>query len=130
MQFYRKVNRIMLDKIKIEYLHDNQVVRLTLNAPKANILDAEMMTQLQTCFEEFKDRQDLKLIQFIGEGDHFSFGASVAEHAKEKAPQMLRQFHSLFYSAISDIVSNTQIILGMIHYIFIISRLVNYLVLM
>ncbi len=102
----------MSDKIKKEYLFDNQVVRLTLNAPKANVLDSEMMGQLQVCFDEFKNKPGLKLIQFIGEGDHFSFGASVEEHTKENAPQMLKQFHALFYSMIELSIPSLAIISG------------------
>ncbi len=90
----------MADKILSESLHDGQVIRLTLNSPKANVLDSEMMTDLQNCFDSFKNNNDLKLIQFIGAGNHFSFGASVEEHTKEKAPGMLKQFHKLFYSLI------------------------------
>jgi cyclohexa-1,5-dienecarbonyl-CoA hydratase len=88
----------MADKILSESLHDGQVVRLTLNAPKANVLDAEMMAVLQSAFDELKQKPDVKLIQFIGAGNHFSFGASVPEHTKEKAPAMLKQFHRLFFS--------------------------------
>jgi cyclohexa-1,5-dienecarbonyl-CoA hydratase len=38
----------------------------------------------------------LKAIVFEGAGAHFCFGASVAEHTRERAPGMLRQFHALF----------------------------------
>jgi cyclohexa-1,5-dienecarbonyl-CoA hydratase len=88
----------MGDKIIVENLHDGLVIRITLNAPKGNVLDAAMMTELQTALENLKDQPHVKLIQFIGEGSHFSFGASVAEHTREKAGQMLAQFHKLFYT--------------------------------
>jgi cyclohexa-1,5-dienecarbonyl-CoA hydratase len=88
----------MTEKIIHEYLHENQVVRITLNSPKGNVLDAAMMNELQTVFVGLKDQPQVKLIQFIGEGKHFSFGASVEEHTKENAQQMLKQFHQLFYT--------------------------------
>jgi cyclohexa-1,5-dienecarbonyl-CoA hydratase len=88
----------MPDKILTESLHDGQVVRLTLNAPKANVLDAEMMTDLKKALDDSGRQPDVKLLQFIGAGDHFCFGASVAEHVREKAPGMLKQFHGLFYT--------------------------------
>jgi len=34
---------------------------------------------------------------FEGEGKHFSFGASVPEHTKDKAAMMLKAFHGMFY---------------------------------
>lgn len=88
----------MSEKILIEPIHDGQVVRLTLNAPKANILDAEMMAELQKALDDLRGQPSVKLVQFTGAGDHFCFGASVPEHTCEKAPQMLKQFHQLFYT--------------------------------
>jgi enoyl-CoA hydratase/carnithine racemase len=82
---------MIMEKIISESLFDGQVIRFTLNAPKANVLDSEMMTELQSGLANIG--QDVKLIQFIGAGYHFSFGASVPEHTKENAPEMLRQFH-------------------------------------
>ncbi len=88
----------MSDKILSQSLHGDQVIRLTLNAPKANVLDAEMMTDLQRALDELREQPDVKFLQFAGAGDHFCFGASVAEHVREKAPQMLKHFHQLFYT--------------------------------
>ena len=87
-----------MGEITTESLFSGQVVRFTLNAPKANVLDAEMMMALQSELEE--TGADVKLIQFTGAGDHFSFGASVPEHSKENAPEMLRHFHGLFLTLI------------------------------
>jgi cyclohexa-1,5-dienecarbonyl-CoA hydratase len=88
----------MADKILTESLHGDQVIRLTLNAPKANVLDSEMMTDLQKALDALPQQPNVKLLQFTGAGDHFCFGASVAEHVRDKAPQMLKQFHQLFYT--------------------------------
>lgn len=96
----------MSDKIISEELHDGQVVRLTLNSPKGNVLDGEMMGQLQSQFDNLAEKNGVKLIQFTGTGDHFSFGASVEEHTKENAPEMLANFHKLFYS-LSDLAIPT-----------------------
>ncbi|MEE9443579.1 MAG: enoyl-CoA hydratase-related protein [candidate division Zixibacteria bacterium] len=88
----------MAKKIDVQYTHDNQVVRITLNSPKGNVLDAVMMDDIRKTLEELKDQPQVKLIQFTGAGGHFCFGASVPEHTKDKAPQMLKQFHGLFYT--------------------------------
>jgi cyclohexa-1,5-dienecarbonyl-CoA hydratase len=87
-----------MEKIKAEYLFDNSVAKVTLNAPKGNVMDIVMMHDLQELFGQFESMNSLKLITFEGEGNHFSFGASVEEHKKEQAGEMLRNFHSLFYS--------------------------------
>ncbi|UCE25640.1 MAG: enoyl-CoA hydratase/isomerase family protein [Candidatus Zixiibacteriota bacterium] len=88
----------MADKVLIQPQHEGQIVTLTLNAPKANVLDAEMMNDLQKALDDLGQQPDVKLVQITGAGDHFSFGASVPEHTRDKAPEMLRQFHGLFYS--------------------------------
>jgi cyclohexa-1,5-dienecarbonyl-CoA hydratase len=86
----------MADRILVEPRHDGQVVRLVLNAPKANVLDAAMMEELHAAFAALRDRPETKLLEFRGAGAHFSFGASVPEHVREKAPGMLDRFHGLF----------------------------------
>ncbi len=54
----------------------------------------------------FKNNNDIKLITFEGAGKHFSFGASVEEHTKENAPEMLQKFHQIFYT-ITDLAIPT-----------------------
>jgi cyclohexa-1,5-dienecarbonyl-CoA hydratase len=102
----------MADKILTESLHGDRVIRLTLNAPKANVLDAEMMTDLQKALDELRRQPDVKLLQFVGAGDHFCFGASVAEHVREKAPHMLKQFHQLFYTLADLAIPTAALISG------------------
>jgi len=99
-----------MSKIIKEELFDGQVVRLTFNAPKANVLDGEMMAELQSGLGEISP--DVKLIQFTGAGDHFSFGASVAEHTKENAPEMLRRFHELFKTMINLSIPTMALVSG------------------
>ncbi len=96
----------MADKVLTESLFDGQVVRLTLNAPKANILDSQMMSELNAAFDDLRRQPQVKLVQFVGAGDHFCFGASVPEHTRENAPRMLEQFHGLFY-ALADLAIPT-----------------------
>ncbi len=99
-----------MSKIIKEELFDGQIVRFTFNAPKANVLDAEMMAELQSGLGEIN--RDVKLIQFIGAGDHFSFGASVPEHTKENVLEMLRQFHGLFKTMINLSVPTMAMVSG------------------
>lgn len=87
-----------MQKIKLEYTHNNSVARIILDDEKGNVLDSIMMNELNELLDSFKDKNDLKLITFEGAGKHFSFGASVEEHTKEKAAGMLKSFHQIFYS--------------------------------
>jgi cyclohexa-1,5-dienecarbonyl-CoA hydratase len=71
-------------KAKLEFLHDERVARVTLAAPKANVLDEPMIEALGDIFGELADRRDLCAIVITGEGPHFSFGASIEEHVPEQ----------------------------------------------
>jgi cyclohexa-1,5-dienecarbonyl-CoA hydratase len=84
------------DKINVETTHEGQVLRITLATPPANILDAGTMAEIVACLDDEGASKDLKAIVFAGEGKHFCFGASVAEHQKEQAPAMIGSFHGLF----------------------------------
>jgi len=102
----------MTGKIIIESLREEQVVRFTLNNPKSNVLDSIMMKDLKDALIDLKQKPHVKLIQFIGAGDHFCFGASVPEHVRDKAPQMLQQFHGLFYTLIDLAIPTAALVSG------------------
>jgi cyclohexa-1,5-dienecarbonyl-CoA hydratase len=102
----------MADKVLTESLHDGQVVRLILNAPKANILDSQMMSGLTTALDSVRSQLRVKLVQLVGAGDHFCFGASVPEHTRENAPRMLEQFHGLFYTLADLAVPSAALVSG------------------
>ncbi len=89
-----------MEKIEISYSHENTVCRVILNDGEGNVLDSVMMSDLLTLFDEIKENSDIKLITLEGKGQHFSFGASVREHAKENAHDMITTFHQIFYKII------------------------------
>ncbi len=84
------------EKIKVEFTHDRQVLRITLADPPGNVLAASMMAEIVACLDEQTENAGLKAIVFEGEGKHFCFGASVEEHQKAQAPGMIHSFHGLF----------------------------------
>ena len=89
------------NKLKVDFSHDGQVLNLTLNAPKGNVLDKEMMSELQKAIERKAAQSSVKAIVLRGEGAHFSFGASVPEHMKENVAEMLATFHDLLRALIA-----------------------------
>ncbi len=102
-----------MQKIKVEYQFENSVARIILNDGKANILDKIMMSELVELLSSFKSNKDLKLITFEGAGNNFSYGASVEEHQKELAGEMLKSFHKIFYTIIDLNIPTMAIISGM-----------------
>jgi cyclohexa-1,5-dienecarbonyl-CoA hydratase len=89
-----------MQKIKVEFLYDDTVARVILDDGKANILDAIMMGEITAFLTSLKSKKNIKLITFEGAGNNFSYGASVAEHTKDKAAAMLEGFHEMFFTLI------------------------------
>ena len=76
-------------------------VRITLGGSKGNILTRQAMHELRSALGDAKHDPNVKAILFMGEGKHFSFGASVEEHQREQAAGMIHDFHEL----ISDVAN-------------------------
>ena len=83
-------------KIRTEVLNDGAVWRATLAAPKGNVLDSAMTSELADLFRRAERERKLKVLLLGAEGKHFCFGASVEEHRPERVGRMLGDFHELF----------------------------------
>jgi cyclohexa-1,5-dienecarbonyl-CoA hydratase len=82
-------------KATLAFEHDDRVARVTLAAPKANILDRAMMADLGKALDHLQKRRNLAAIVFSANGPHFSFGASVEEHLPEPIGETLAALHTL-----------------------------------
>lgn len=92
------MNTPSLDELKLITLDrsdDGAVARITLRGGKGNVLTGDMMRNLRAAFWALVGDRSVKTIVIAGEGGHFSFGASVEEHRREKAAAMIREFHGL-----------------------------------
>lgn len=74
---------------------DDQVLRLQLARPEANIIDARMIDALGTALDIHVNDKRMLAVILDAEGPHFSFGASVEEHLPDQCAAMLRKIHSL-----------------------------------
>jgi len=80
--------------IRLEFKEAEQTARITLNAPKANIVDRAMLGELSRAFAACAGRE-LCAVVLAAEGPHFSFGASVQEHLPESIAETLAGLHGL-----------------------------------
>ena len=85
----------MTSPLKVWVERDGRLLRLRLNRPKANIIDAEMIAALDAALAQHADNTGLTAILLDAEGPHFSFGASVEEHLPEQCAAMLKALHAL-----------------------------------
>jgi len=74
---------------------DGRLLRLRLNRPKANIVDAAMIAALDAALADNSGNGQLGAVLLDAEGPHFSFGASVEEHMPEQCAAMLAGLHRL-----------------------------------
>jgi cyclohexa-1,5-dienecarbonyl-CoA hydratase len=82
---------------------DGRLLRIRLDRPKANVLDAAMVAALDAAFTAAVPARSgaaaaapaLRGVLLDAEGPHFSFGASVEEHLPASCAAMLRGFHAL-----------------------------------
>ncbi len=85
----------MSDPVKVWFEREGRLLRLRLDRPKANVLDAAMISALETAFLDHGARPELLGILIDASGPHFSFGASVEEHLPAQCAGMLAGFHRL-----------------------------------
>ena len=81
--------------LKVWLERDGALLRLRLARPKANIVDAAMISALRAAFASHRGRAGLLAALLDAEGPHFSFGASVAEHLPGSCAEMLAGLHAM-----------------------------------
>jgi len=79
---------------------DDQVLRLQLARPKANIIDAAMIEALSAALESHVAEPRMLAVILDADGPNFSFGASVEEHLPGQCAGMLRKLHALIMQMI------------------------------
>ena len=72
------------------------VARITLNRPKFNMMNIDMMTELNSLLEELLKDEELKCLAIYAEGRHFCTGVEVADHKPENVDDMIAVFNRIF----------------------------------
>lgn len=88
--------------LKVELEKDGGLLRLRLNRPKANIVDAAMIAALRSALDRHLSGARLRAVLLEAEGPHFSFGASVEEHLPGSCAAMLRELHALILRLVAS----------------------------
>jgi cyclohexa-1,5-dienecarbonyl-CoA hydratase len=81
--------------LKVWLERDGALLRLRLNKPKANLVDAAMIAALHAALGQYRRHVMLRGVLLDAEGPHFSFGASVEEHLPAQCAAMLKSLHAL-----------------------------------
>jgi cyclohexa-1,5-dienecarbonyl-CoA hydratase len=83
------------ETLRAEPVESGTVLEIVLDRPKGNVLTSRMMTEISAALDDHRERPELRLVALRGAGGHFSYGASIEEHRKDRAPTLLRTFHGL-----------------------------------
>jgi cyclohexa-1,5-dienecarbonyl-CoA hydratase len=76
-------------KLACEETHDGRRLRIVLRGGRGNVIDTTMAQELADAVTERTDGPHLRCVTLEAEGDNFSFGASVPEHATDKVRPLL-----------------------------------------
>jgi cyclohexa-1,5-dienecarbonyl-CoA hydratase len=98
--------------VKIWSDAEGRLLRLRLNRPKANLVDAAMIAALDAALAHNGGNGQLSAVILDAEGPHFSFGASVEEHLPGQCAAMLAGLHSLVLRMIESPVPLLVVVRG------------------
>ncbi|MDH5750080.1 MAG: cyclohexa-1,5-dienecarbonyl-CoA hydratase [Rhodospirillales bacterium] len=88
--------------LKVWREREGRLLRLRLNMPKANIVDARMIAALDAAFSQLAEKKDTQAVLLDHEGPHFSFGASVEEHLPEQCARMIKALHAMIKTMLAS----------------------------
>jgi len=92
----------MTAPLQVWFEEEGRLLRLRLSRPKANLIDAAMITALHGALEDHLRQPDLAAVLIDADGSHFSFGASVEEHLPEQCAAMLHDLHALLFTMLDS----------------------------
>ena len=72
------------------------VARISLNRPKFNMMNIDMVIELNSQLEALLNNDDLKCVVIDAEGKHFCTGVEVADHKPDKVSEMISTFNRIF----------------------------------
>jgi len=89
-----------LEKLAYGFTHDGRRLRIVIDAGKGNVIDTALATELAETLRTQTDERHLRCITLEAAGAHFSFGASVPEHTRERAGALLERLHAVIFHLI------------------------------
>lgn len=92
----------MTSPLNVWLEEDGRLLRLRLNRPKANFIDAAMIAALHGALSEHLGNPVLGGVLVDAEGPHFSFGASIEEHLPGRCEAMLKSLHGLILQTVAS----------------------------
>lgn len=89
-----------------------RVRRVRLATPPGNVIDRQMIAELGEAIEEVSQVPECALVLFEGEGENFSYGASIQEHRPPEVAELLGDFHSFLRTLLDLDVPTAALVRG------------------
>ncbi len=86
----------MTELTHLEFKKADGVARITLNRPKFNMMNIDMLGEINGLLEGFAGDQDLKCVVIDAAGKHFCTGVEVGDHKPDKVGDMIATFNRIF----------------------------------
>jgi len=102
----------MTAPLRVWFEAEGRLLRVRLNRPKANIIDAAMIAALDSALTAHLDNINVAAVLLDAAGQHFSFGASVQEHLPRECAKMLSAIHRLILRLVSSPVPLLVVVRG------------------
>ncbi len=80
---------------QIQWDESTGILSIKLASGKGNVLGMAMMDEIHAALREHADRSTMRMVLLEGGDQHFSFGAAIDEHTKDRIGGMLPAFHAL-----------------------------------
>jgi len=78
-----------------QLIKENGIARITLNRPKHNVLNMDMMQELTALLADLNKDAGLKCVVIAAQGSSWCAGVEVLDHKPDLAPDMIRIFDAL-----------------------------------
>lgn len=101
-----------LTKLRVEESYDGRRLRIVLAGGRGNVVDTAMAVELLGVLRQHAGDHHLRSIALEAEGGHFSFGASVPEHAPGKVRALLSTLDAIVLAILGSPVPVTAAVHG------------------
>ncbi len=99
--------------LRLQEIEQGRILRVVIEHGKGNVLDRELVAELTEVLREVARRASLRALLIDHAGPHFSYGASVGEHAPGKVEGFLPEFHALARALVELPVCSLAAVRGM-----------------
>jgi cyclohexa-1,5-dienecarbonyl-CoA hydratase len=81
--------------VRVSFNRSSTWASIVFAHPTGNILTAEIVSALRATLADLAEERRLRLVTIEGDGQNFSFGASIPEHTAEEIARVLPDMHAL-----------------------------------